>query len=140
MSDYMNSLILLVCVVLLAFSVHDSKQKQLVLEENLETMGLSEVTSVNPVSCLSDSMGLTIGCNDKLLLKPFNESNVLMKGSIYVYKNPYTGVGTTVHRLVEFNQTHALFKGDNNAVADPWVQIIDIEYLVLGVTYNGLYQ
>lgn len=72
--------------------------------------------TVNP-SCKTNSMGLTINCNDKLYLKKFKGD--LRKGGIYIYrKNEST---TVVHRLigcVDYECNTTIFKGDNTLMGE----------------------
>lgn len=100
---------------------------------------VKDVDTIVPVSCNSDSMGLVIGCKDRLLTQTIEVGDNLRNGSIYIFKSPYQEGELATHRLVDFNETHALFKGDNNAIADPWIKREDILYKVLGVRYGDAY-
>jgi len=127
-------IITLIAVFFIGLSVNQSEKIEL-YETNQARAGLQNIHSISYVACSSDSMGLTLRCRDKLLLELVKKNDILVDGKIYIFKSPYAE-GTTVHRLIANNETHALFKGDNNAIADPWVAREDIYYKVVGVTYS----
>lgn len=86
------------------------------------------------MSCDSNSMGLTLNCNDQVIAKKFNEN--LKLGEIYVYKGENNS--NVVHRLVyciDPNCNETVFKGDNNLYGEKvlkenithWVKTINIQ-------------
>ena len=52
---------------------------------------------INTVSCNTNSMGLTMNCNDRLFVSMVDEGGELYLGRIYVYND---GNKSIVHRLV----------------------------------------
>jgi hypothetical protein len=73
---------------------------------------------VSTVDCESNSMGLTINCDDQAYIQHIDTDSVFELGGIYIYTK---GNKTIIHRLVycidvDCNQT--IFKGDNNAYGE----------------------
>lgn len=84
---------------------------------------ISKYNYVSKVACESDSMGTMLDCGDKLYLRnDVLSPEQLIEGRIYSYKR---GNDSIIHRLVSCldNCTKLIFKGDNNKVADPIVNV-----------------
>lgn len=89
------------------------------------------------VGCETRSMYPTLGCDDRLMLQDFHyKDHSVILGEIYIFVSPYTENRTVVHRAIWMNDTHVLFKGDNNDIADPMIAKEHIRSLVVGVKYN----
>ena len=101
------------------------------------TQGLTiNYDTTNTVGCGSDSMGLTLQCNDKLYLHTLSPQEALTPGSIYIYNNSKHN-NTVVHRLILCLDTDCnatIFKGDNNKIGEQ-VHRKDILYKVVQTQY-----
>lgn len=89
------------------------------------------------VGCNSNSMGLTIRCNDKTFGRSINSSERLELGRIYVYKKDENT--SVVHRLVYCDDASCqqpVFKGDNNLYAEK-INRSQIIYVVDYTAYDG---
>ena len=87
---------------------------------------------VRKINCSSNSMGLTVGCGDKVFMEEIE--GPLMPGEIYIYRWENR---TIIHRLIyQINDTHAVFKGDANRASEV-VAVKNVEYLVTGLVYNA---
>lgn len=78
------------------------------------TLETQRYNRIGRVTCDSNSMGLTINCNDRLYERAVNKDEKLQIGAIYAYED---GNSSIVHRLIECedeNCSIAIFKGDNN--------------------------
>lgn len=85
---------------------------------DFDLVELTKWDATGKVGCESDSMGLTLGCNDYLYQKKVTKDERLRLGDIYVYEKPGFNK-TVVHRLVQIVDNHTvLFKGDNNLMAE----------------------
>lgn len=87
------------------------------------------------VGCGSDSMGLTLSCNDTLEVERFNKEKKPLLGRIYIFNRTN---GTTVHRLigcVDQDCNLTIFKGDNNYIGE-LIRKEDILWKVKGVFYE----
>lgn len=85
--------------------------------------------TITHVGCSSDSMGLSLNCNDRLYLLEDLEDHDYTVGSIFVFKSPYNEGGRTVHRLImclDPDCNEMIFKGDNSRVADPIINKEDV--------------
>lgn len=97
-----------------------------------------EITSFDyssSVSCLSDSMGLTINCNDILYETKITNNTILNPGNIYTYTTDKNV--SVAHRMIiclDNNCNMTIFKGDNNAVGEmiprEWLtgEVMMVEY------------
>lgn len=82
------------------------------------------------ISCNGDSMGLSFDCGDYVYVV---ESNRTYLGKVHVYKDNNS---FTAHRAVfRVNDTHIVFKGDNNPTGE-LVHIDDVIGYVRAVKYN----
>lgn len=130
---FLFSMICCLSIMLSAALYSDSKTIT-----RLEEISMTNADLKTTVKCISDSMGLVIRCGDTIYLSEFRVLNgdKLRAGDLYVFESPYTENDTTLHRLVWFNDSHALFKGDNNKIADPMIEIQNVKYKVVGVEYQ----
>jgi hypothetical protein len=98
-------------------------------------MGVQAYTdydSTSRVACGSDSMGLTVDCNDLLLLESVTPGEVL-EGEVYTFQA--RDGNRTVHRAAKCFEEYCVFRGDNNAVGEV-VQRVDVTHRVTGVVYR----
>lgn len=114
--------------------------------EQLDTVVEQSKTVRFNVSCVSNSMGQTLNCKNKILAQELQGNDYLVYGQIYIYtkeKENHNLTSLVVHRLVgcadlSFNISRGdkcyrtIFKGDNNAIAEI-VSRKDIKYKVLSV-------
>jgi hypothetical protein len=73
---------------------------------------------VSRIDCDSNSMGLTINCDDIAYISLLKEGETLYPGYLYSYKKKNYNV---LHRLVyclDSDCNMSIFKGDNNAVGE----------------------
>ncbi len=97
---------------------------------------MSETLIQVPISCDSQSMGITFNCKDNLFSDFINDDSVLVEGDIYVYQIDERII---VHRLVKClddNCNRSVFKGDANYAADKIVERSQIISKVYGVEYR----
>lgn len=90
------------------------------------------------VGCGSDSMGLTLDCEDTLYYELVMKDEPLEMGQIYIYRK-YDN-NTIVHRLVgciDIDCNMTIFKGDNNKIIEK-IDRKNIIYKVVGVEYNSI--
>ena len=74
--------------------------------------------TITSVQCGSDSMGLIINCNDKIVVEDMGVNEVLKEGAIYIYDS---GNYTAIHRLIKCLDDDcnvSVFKGDNNYIGE----------------------
>lgn len=129
---------------LLSVSGHDHKIEEAhaaeiyLLDDNrrvVESFNATDLLISVPISCETQSMGLTLNCKDNLFTELITESSVLIEGDIYIYNR---NGQTIVHRLVKCldNQCNqSIFKGDNNYVADDIVEKSQIFAKVYGIEF-----
>ena len=87
-----------------------------------------------PVNCTGDSMGLVMGCNDKLMTYLKNDGRFKIKeGNIYIYEKE--NGGKVVHRLIKCIGDECIFKGDNNLYAET-INKSQITAMVYGIIYG----
>lgn len=80
---------------------------------------MSKYDGVTGINCGSDSMGLTLSCDDLVYYNYVQKKEELAPGRIYIYENKDNR--TTIHRLVgcaDDDCNTAIFKGDNNRVSE----------------------
>jgi len=90
---------------------------------------------VGVVGCDSNSMGLTLRCNDNTYSYKVTDDERLLEGAIYIYEN--SEGGNIVHRLVYYidpDCNEAVFKGDNNEAGE-LVNRSQIKYSVMMTRY-----
>ena len=98
-------------------------------------VALSEYDAVSTVLCGSKSMGLVVGCNDRVLLREIPVGSNLTEGRIYTYDGSGESV---IHRYLGCQDAacHLLiFHGDANPVAEI-VHRDNVTYEVVGVYYE----
>lgn len=87
------------------------------------------------VGCGTDSMGLTLNCNDILYEQNVYNNTKLIPGSIYTYMTDKNA--SIVHRMImclDENCNITVFKGDNNEVGEivprQWIngKVVMVEY------------
>ena len=120
---------MLVCLAIVVMTVSEAIKGLEVVEES-PVPGLEYE---NTVKCGSYSMGLVLYCGDKLSGHYVTDKEVYEPGGIYVFNE--TGY-YAVHRLVYIiNDTHMVFKGDNNFFGE-LVQTKNIISRITGVDYD----
>ncbi len=94
------------------------------------------------MSCDSDSMGRTLGCNDTLLgVEPRSKKEIKV-GDILVYKrhklDKRTDLKYIIHRVIGFDYRGCFkTKGDNNLAEDKYKPCFyDVKFVIRGVIYG----
>jgi hypothetical protein len=103
---------------------------------DFERVTLQKYDSISRVGCKSDSMGLSLDCNDRLYMRNLKKNHTFTVGDIYIYQDEDSVV---VHRLVKCLDdgcNKLIFKGDNNHVADPIINRSDVVSKVVQVEYR----
>ena len=85
-----------------------------IITMNIGTGELETYTQTSKVSCKSNSMGLTLDCNDKTYLSMVGEDDDIELGGIYTYREDENT--SVIHRVVICleNCSRVVFKGDAN--------------------------
>jgi len=91
----------------------------------------AKTDGVSEIRCDSDSMGMTLNCDQRVRWHYVKSDEALKTGSLYIYDDPWTNDTLILHRLVgclaPYNDTiiedctlysFLIFKGDNNRVMD----------------------
>jgi hypothetical protein len=81
---------------------------------------VTEYDYVSEVSCKSNSMGLTVNCDDEVYISLVKSDDPLYIGYIYTYKDSIDN-HSIIHRLVyclDSDCNSTVFKGDNNQAAE----------------------
>ena len=102
---------------------------------DFDNIEMSYLDYSSRVSCRSDSMGLTVGCNDEVYGAKVEEGDYLDIGAIYIYGK---GNKTIIHRLIgciDHSCNITIFKGDN-AKTGELVNREDILYKITRVEYK----
>ncbi len=103
----------------------------------VERFNASDLLFSVPISCDSQSMGLSLNCKDSLFTELVTENSMLIEGDIYIYTKNEKII---VHRLVKCLDdqcNRSIFKGDNNYVADDIVEKSKIFARVYGLEFAG---
>lgn len=98
-------------------------------------VALSEYDAVSRVECGSKSMGLVVGCGDRVLLREIPLDSQLIEGHIYTYDAVNQSV---IHRYLGCKDKECqqlIFHGDNNRVAEI-ISRDNVTYEVIGVYYD----
>ncbi len=125
--------VLMFCSIVVGFSLAMSLKGFFSID--LSSGGVAYTEKVLKVGCDSNSMGLTINCDDKLYVDAVKSDEELFLGTIYGFRFDNK---TFVHRLVQcvdIDCNLTVFKGDNNLVAE-FVNRSDIVYRVETVRYR----
>lgn len=124
-----------ICSFIFGFGLSKVLTGGLVID--VDTAEMQKYDKIDKVACTSDSMGLTIDCEDRLYSQKVAKNHIFKIGSIYIYRENENK--STVHRLVgciDNDCTQLIFKGDNNRVADPIINRNDVLYEVVMVEYR----
>lgn len=107
---------------------------------DIKMVDVLDVDKIDKVGCESNSMGMTLNCDDVVYGEYLEEGKPLDVGGIYVYEKKDFNNETykVVHRLikcVDYDCNMTVFKGDANVVGE-FVKKEDIIYKVVRVTYG----
>lgn len=128
-------ILILICVFCLIEGYMLALVSPETIEFDVKDLKLAKYDYHNSVSCESDSMGLTLDCNDEAYGNIVQKRDRLIVGDIYVYRRENTSI---IHRLVrclDKDCNVSVFKGDNNKVAE-FVNRSQIRYHIVRVNYG----
>jgi hypothetical protein len=117
-------------LIVLAFAIKGGG-----VQINFSKLEMTSYDYTSVAGCSSDSMGLTINCNDVLYETKITNDTILNPGNIYTYTTDKNV--SIAHRMIicldsDCNMT--IFKGDNNAVDEmiprEWLtgEVVMVEY------------
>lgn len=138
LKSYLNVFLLIfitMSMTIVGYSVIIMDEEIKKLHYNADIVEMQEIDGITNIACSSDSMGLLMNCGDRLYYKDLKTNDELVDGEIYIFKSPYVNGTTAVHRLIWHNESHAIFKGDNNLVADPLIHRSDVLKIIVGIKY-----
>ena len=127
---YITSILMILCAIIGALSGFCFSNGIQAVSFDLE--GIKAYDLHAKMACGSDSMGLLLRCGARVYGDLISRNDNLYLGEIYIYKNKTESI---IHRLIacEDNCTRLLFKGDNNAKADVWIDREDYEIYYVGM-------
>ena len=96
----------------------------------------NETLTKGKTSCVSDSMGLALGCKDIIYYRSVTNKTILYEGRIYTYHKDGKNIIHRLIRCMDKDCKEALFKGDNNLYADQPINRIQIDREVVMVQFG----
>lgn len=106
------------------------------IELDLNKLEMKRYEYYAPISCESDSMGLTLDCKDTAYGEVVRANDEIIRGDIYVYES---GNSSVIHRLVNCVNNDCsgtlVFKGDANRVAE-FVNRTKLRYHIIRIDYK----